>query len=121
MKRQAGFTLVELIIVIIILGILAVVAVPKFIDLSTDARTAAVTGVAASLSAANAINYASRKQNSANGVAVTNCTSMSSALQGGLPTGYTITAAAVAADTTVTCTLTGPNSVTSTFSATGIA
>ncbi|MDX1902426.1 MAG: prepilin-type N-terminal cleavage/methylation domain-containing protein [Gammaproteobacteria bacterium] len=117
---QSGFTLVELVIVIIILGLLAAVAVPKFIDLSSDAKTAATNSVAASLSAANSINYVSRKANSAKGVAVSNCTDGASLLQGGLPTGYTITAAAAAADTTVTCTLTGPSSTTATFTITGI-
>jgi len=117
---QSGFTLVELVIVIIILGLLAAVAVPKFIDLSSDAKTAATNSVAASLSAANSINYASRKENAAKGSAVVNCTDTSSLLQGGLPSGYTITAAAVAVDTTVSCTLTGPGSTTATFSATGI-
>jgi MSHA pilin protein MshA len=119
-NNQAGFTLIELVIVIIILGVLSVVAIPKFIDLSSDAKTAATNAVAASLSAANSINYGSRKANSSKGVAISNCTDMSSALQGGLPTGYTITAAAVAVDTVVTCTLTGPSSTTATFTATGI-
>ncbi len=119
-RKQEGFTLVELVIVIIILGLLTAVAIPKFIDLSSDAKTAAQNSVAASLSAANAVNYASRKVNSTKGVSVANCTDVASALQGGLPTGYTITAATVAVDTTVSCTLSGPAAVTSTFSATGI-
>ncbi len=119
-NTQSGFTLVELVIVIIILGLLAAVAVPKFIDLSSDARTAATNSVAASIAAANSINYTARKVNSAKGVPVTNCTDGGTLLQGGLPAGYTITAAAAAADTTVTCTLTGPSSTTATFSITGI-
>jgi MSHA pilin protein MshA len=53
-------------------------------------------------------------------VAVANCTDVQNALQGGaLPTGYTITSAAVAVDATVSCTLTG-NAKTATFTATGI-
>lgn len=120
MKKQYGFTLIELVIVIIILGILAIVAVPKFIDLSGDAKTAATNSVASSLASANAVNYASRKENSSKGVAVANCTDVAGTLAGGLPTGYTITAAAVATDVTSTCTLTGPSSTTATFTATGV-
>ena len=44
-KREKGFTLIELIMVIVLLGLLAVVAIPKYFDLQTDAKLAAEKGV----------------------------------------------------------------------------
>lgn len=52
MKKQAGVTLIELVMVIVVLGILAAVAVPRFVDLSSEATTAAQTGNAAAVRSA---------------------------------------------------------------------
>lgn len=116
-----GFTLIELIVVIAIVAILAVVAIPKFFSLTSDSQTAATSAVAGALSSASSNNYAIRKYNASRGVAISNCTDTANALQGGLPSGYTITSAAIAVDTAATCTLTGPGSITATFTSTGIA
>lgn len=128
-RTQQGFTLIELVMVVVILGVLAAVALPKFVDLSGDAKQAAIDGAAGALSSASAINYATAAargastcaNNAATGCARLNAATPAATLVGtsGSPgymvaswdyTNFTITTdttcASVAAGQTVTATLT---------------
>ena len=92
-KHHAGFTLIELVIVIVILGILAAAALPRFSDLSTDARTAALNGLVGSVRSAAAI---AKSTQLAKGLASNLSVSLDGsavAMRSGYPTAATISSA----------------------------
>lgn len=114
MKNQQGFTLIELIVVIVILGIVGAAATARFQDLSGEAITATGNGIKAELESSASINYA--KSLISNSALVTiedgeTCADVSTnLLQNGLPTGWSMATATLAACTasgvvTTECTL----------------
>jgi prepilin-type N-terminal cleavage/methylation domain-containing protein len=63
LRNQKGFTLIEIIAVLVILGILAAIAIPKYLDMADDARHKALSGAVASLISAASMDYSQKLLN----------------------------------------------------------
>ena len=98
---HSGFTLIELIIVIVIVGIMAAIAIPKYNEMTNEAKTAALKGVGGARATAAATNYALKKAGLTGGIALGSCTA-AKGLVSGVPTEISITATALATDGTTT-------------------
>ena len=95
-KKQGGFTLVELVVVVAVLGVLSSFALPKILGTVNDARIASLTGVAEALTAASTHNYMIRGADNSKGLPILTCVSVVTVLHDSselklLADGYIIT------------------------------
>ncbi|MHC1791900.1 pilin [Solidesulfovibrio sp.] len=114
-RAQQGFTLIEIIAVLVILGILAVVAVPKYLDLQTEARNSAAQGLIAAAQSQLSMGYAAKKLNvNYTGTPATDCAkvAVTSGVSGGT---VTCTGTDWTANVPISATITGGTAVNATW------
>lgn len=92
--KQRGFTLIELVVVMIVIGVLAAIAVPKFIDLGESATDKAIKSIGGSITSSSAINLGAKRSNAPDAIEITSTslcsTTINALLMGGLPEGYAV-------------------------------
>ena len=93
-KQQSGFTLIELLIVVSIIGILSAVALPRFVDLRSDASVAAVQGIVGAIASADGINVGVASVGKAKKTSGLSCSAATNAIMQTPPTGVSITGTA---------------------------
>lgn len=112
-RKMRGFTLVEIIMVMILVGVLVVIALPKFIDMTSSSNQVEVDAIAEALTAVSAKNYSLSLSGSPDAFTVNNCTDVSQGLPPGhsMPGGFTVSSIAVGTHARVTCTVTHTDAV----------
>jgi len=106
-RKQNGYTLIELLIVMVIVAILSTISLTTYANLQDDSKHASTQGVAGSLASASVANFMLRSAGRANAStqAIANCVDVANLLTPGSLTSFTIAAQPIASGATATCTV----------------